>query len=60
MSGRRGPIIAGLVLIVLGGLFLAREVVPAFEFSSVWPIVSIIIGIVLMVLSVGRRTPPAT
>jgi hypothetical protein len=60
MSGRRGPIIAGFVLIVLGGLFLAREFVPGFELGSVWPIVSIAIGIVLMILSVRRRMPPAT
>lgn len=60
MSGRRGPIIAGLVLIVLGGLFLAREVVPGFELGPVWPVVSVAIGIVLMILSIRRRTPPAT
>jgi hypothetical protein len=59
MNARRGPILAGLVLIVLGGLFLARELVPGFELGAVWPIVSVGIGVVLIVLSVRPRTPPA-
>jgi hypothetical protein len=50
VSGR-GPLIAGLILIGLGALFLVRELVPGFSWSSVWPWASIVLGVVLIVLS---------
>ena len=51
MSGR-GPLLAGVILIALGALFLLREVVPGFSWSTVWPWASIAIGVVLIVLAV--------
>jgi hypothetical protein len=51
----RGPIIGGLVLIVIGAFFLAREVVPGFELGQVLPVASIALGIVLVVLSFRPR-----
>ena len=51
MNGR-GPLIAGLILIGIGALFLARELVPAFSWSDVWPWASIVVGVVLLVLSI--------
>ena len=54
----RGGLIAGLVLIVIGGFFLLREILPAFDPGLWWPIVAIGLGIVLIVLAVrpSRRS----
>jgi phage shock protein C len=53
----RGGLIAGLLLIVLGGFFLVRELIPAVDLGAWWPLVAIGLGIVLIVLAVvpGRR-----
>jgi len=48
----RGAIGAGLVLIVIGGLFLAREAIPGLAFGQVWPVASVVLGVVLVVLSI--------
>lgn len=58
MPERRGPIVAGLILIIIGGAFLAREMVPGLDLSGIWPIASVILGIGLIILSI-RRAPPA-
>lgn len=44
-----GAIVFGLILIVLGGFFLARQFVPAINMSLVWPVVAIIGGGLLIV-----------
>ena len=49
----RGGLIAGLVLIVIGGFFLLREILPAFDPGLWWPIVAIGLGVVLIVLAVS-------
>lgn len=51
MSGR-GAIAAGLVLILIGALFLAREAIPGFDLGRLWPIASVVLGVVLVVLSI--------
>jgi hypothetical protein len=55
----RGALVGGLVLILIGVLFLARELVPGFELRGLLPIASVALGIVLIVLSVrpDRRGP---
>lgn len=58
MGDRRGALVAGLVLVAIGGLFLAREVVPDFDLSSVWPVGSVILGLLLIVLSIRSARPP--
>lgn len=57
MSGR-GTVLAGLVLILLGGLFLARELVPGLDLGRLWPVGSTILGLVFLVASIrpGRPT----
>ena len=56
----RGPLVGGLILILIGAFFLAREVVPGFELGQVLPVASVVLGIVLVVLSVrpARPRPP--
>jgi uncharacterized membrane protein HdeD (DUF308 family) len=53
----RGPIIGGLVLILIGAFFLAREVVPGFQLGQVLPVASVVLGVVLVALSFRRRRP---
>ncbi|HEV8402376.1 MAG TPA: PspC domain-containing protein [Candidatus Limnocylindrales bacterium] len=51
----RGGLVLGILLIVIGGLFLVRQLVPALDFSLVWPIVAIALGVLLIVVAI---TPP--
>lgn len=51
MSGR-GSVLAGLILILIGGLFLARELVPGLDLGRLWPIGSLILGLVFIVASI--------
>jgi hypothetical protein len=59
VSGRRGPVLAGLILIAIGGLLLARQAIPDFDLGQVWPIASVVLGVVLVLLSIrpGRQGP---
>lgn len=49
----RGGIVGGLVLVVLGLVFLADNLIPGFSFSDYWPLILVAIGIGL--LWRGRR-----
>ena len=51
----RGNLIGGLVLITLGSLFLADQLIPHINFGDLWPIILIVIGIGLLINSIGRR-----
>lgn len=51
-SDDRGPLIAGLVLIVIGAFFLLRQFVPAIDLGSWWPLILVGIGVVLVVASI--------
>lgn len=48
-----GPIIAGTILILLGGLFLLRQFID-IDLSSIWPIAAIAFGLVLIVRAFTR------
>ena len=54
----RGGLIAGLLLIVLGGFFLLRQILPAFDVGTWWPLAAIGLGIVLIVLAVTPSRRP--
>ena len=42
----RGPLIGGLVLIVIGGFFLLRQFIPAIDLGSWWPLLLVGIGVI--------------
>ena len=48
----RGPLIGGLVLILIGGFFLLRQFIPAIDLGSWWPIILVAIGAILVIVSV--------
>lgn len=54
----RGGLIAGLVLIVIGGFFLVRQIVPAIDLGLWWPIAAIGLGVVLIVVAVTPSRGP--
>ena len=57
-SGGRdnGPLVVGAALIIIGGLFLLREFVN-IDFSRLWPIAVIVVGLLLILTAFGRRQP---
>jgi phage shock protein C len=51
----RGSLIGGLVLITLGVLFLADELIPQINFGDLWPVILVVIGIGLLINAVTGR-----
>ncbi len=47
-SAPRESIMGGVILITLGLLFLARNLIPWFDFSDYWPVILIAIGVALI------------
>ena len=43
-----GSLIAGLILITLGVIFLVIRYFPRIDFSDLWPVILIVVGIVLL------------
>lgn len=48
-NARTGSLIAGIVLIVMGALFLADEFLPDFNFGKYWPVLLVLVGVALLV-----------
>jgi phage shock protein PspC (stress-responsive transcriptional regulator) len=49
-----GNLIAGIVLIVIGGLFLATRFIPHIGFNDLWPVLLIIGGIFILKGSITK------
>ena len=47
----RGGLVAGLILILVGGFFLVRELLPSIDLGFWWPTVAIALGVVLVVVA---------
>ncbi len=43
-----GSLTGGVILIVLGCLFLAEHIIPGFSFGDYWPLLLIAIGVLLL------------
>jgi phage shock protein C len=51
----KGSLIGGLVLITLGALFLADELIPQVNFGDLWPVILIVIGAGLLINTFTKR-----
>jgi len=51
----KGSLIGGLVLITLGALFLADELIPQINFGDLWPVILIVIGVGLLLNAFTKR-----
>ncbi len=49
-----GSVMGGIILIVIGGLFLADNYLPHFRFGDTWPLILVAIGIGLIMNSIHR------
>jgi phage shock protein C len=49
-----GALVVGLILIVAGAFFLARQYIPAFNWGLVWPLIAIGGGLLLILIALGR------
>lgn len=54
----RGTFIAGVVLIIIGAVFLLRQVVPRIDWDLWWPVGSIAVGVLLLVFAVFPSRRP--
>lgn len=50
-----GSWIFGLILVVVGLYFLAREYLPHLDFDRLWPIGLVVLGLLLLVSALRRR-----
>lgn len=55
-DGSAGAWIFGLILIALGVWFLVDEYIPSFDSRFVWPVALVVVGVVLLLVSLRRRT----
>jgi phage shock protein C len=54
-SEHKGSASAGIILIIIGGLFLANNFLPRFHFGDLWPLILILLGIAIL----SRTSRPA-
>ncbi len=49
------PAVIGVFLVMLGGFVLLRNWLPQLDFDWFWPLMLIGVGVLLLVLAIGRR-----
>jgi phage shock protein PspC (stress-responsive transcriptional regulator) len=56
-SSTNGPLLLGLLLILVGAWFLLRPFIPQIDWQLTWPVLAVGVGVVLvaMALRPGRR-----
>lgn len=53
---KKGSLVGGLVLITIGALFLADEIIPEINFGDLWPLILVAIGTGLLINAfAGKR-----
>jgi len=55
-SSGSASVVVGGGLIVLGSWFLLREYIPALDASRFWPVAVVGLGILLVIMAIGRRS----
>ena len=55
-SGPSGRVILGAILVLIGAWALAREFIPWFNWGVLWPIGLVVIGVVILLTAVRRRS----
>ncbi|MCK9219958.1 MAG: PspC domain-containing protein [Bacteroidales bacterium] len=55
---KKGSLIGGLVLITLGALFLADELIPTINFGDLWPLILVAIGVGLLINAISCKNKP--
>jgi phage shock protein C len=48
-------LVLGLILVAVGVVFLVRELLPAIDIAISWPVIAVVFGIALIVLSIRPR-----
>ena len=51
---RRGAIVGGVILVLIGAAFLVQEFVPDVDVGRFWPVILIVVGGALIISSVRR------
>ena len=55
VSGGPGPhVIFGVILILIGGWFLAQQFLPWLNFGLLWPIGLVVLGVIILVAALRR------
>ena len=54
-SDGRGGMVHGIGLVLIGRWFLMREYVPDIDWSLIWPLIVVGVGVVILVTSMRRR-----
>jgi phage shock protein PspC (stress-responsive transcriptional regulator) len=55
VNRHKGSLIGGLVLITLGALFLADELIPQIHFEDMWPVILIVVGVGLLIKTITKK-----
>ena len=55
VTGGQAGVVVGIGLVVLGLWFLLREYLPEIDWSLIWPLVLVGIGVLVLVTSMRRR-----
>lgn len=55
VSGRNEKLLGGIILIIIGLIFLLNSFFPWIAIGNLWPIILIIIGIVIMIKALKKN-----
>lgn len=50
-----GSLIAGILLITIGGMFLISRFIPNIDFGDLWPVILIVVGIIIIAGAVRKN-----
>ena len=55
---RRGNVVGGVILILVGGLFLLGQLIPGFYRGFSWPLIIVGVGLIFLVAAAISRVGP--